>query len=169
MSEVARIRQQIELESAAMKLALYGFAAVAKHEFISHKYEAIGKCQEQLRALVGEEEALDITVQTYNLAMEREEHGMDMDTSMGITPPTSLHQLKTPPMIDEAKKWMREHGCKVVENADYCVVIFPEGTMRAEIFPRLYNERYQITLPDGFQIREMYDRCKEYSLLFLLL
>jgi hypothetical protein len=148
-----------------MKLAMYGFAAVAKHEFISHKYNAIGKCQEQLRALVGEEEATDITVQAYNLVMEREVHGMD--TSMGITPPTSLHQLKTPPMIDEAKKRMREHGCEVVENSDYCVVTFPEGTTRAEIFPRLYNERYQITLPDGFQIREMYDRCKEYSLLFL--
>ncbi len=23
-----------------------------------------------------------------------------------------------PPMIDEAKKRMREHGCKIVENAD---------------------------------------------------
>ena len=57
-SEIARIRQQIELESAAMKLACYGFAAVAKHEFISHKYDAIGKCQEQLRTLVGEEQAL---------------------------------------------------------------------------------------------------------------
>src|SRR6266576_2475543 len=29
-------------------------------------------------------------------------------------------------------------------------------------------ERYQITLPDGFQVREIYDRCREQSLLFLL-
>ena len=149
-----------------MKLALYGFAAVAKHEFISHKYDAIGKCQEKLRTLVGEGEASDITVQTYNHVMERDEQ--DMQSPTGLTPPVSLHQLKTPLMIDEAKKVMREHGCEIVEYTDHCVVSFPEGTMRTEIFPRLYNERYQITLPNGFQIREMYDRCQEYSLLFLL-
>ena len=165
-SEVARIRQHIELESTAMKLALYGLAAVAKHEFISHKYDAIGKCQEKLRTLVGEEEATDITVQTYNYVIERDEQ--DMDTSTSFTPHSSLHQLRTPLVIDEAKKTMRDHGCEVVEYADYCVVTFPEGTMRMEIFPRLYNERYQIALPDGFQIREMYDRCQKYSLLFLL-
>lgn len=165
-SEVARIRQQIELESTAMKLALYGLAAVAKHEFISHKYDAIGKCQEKLRTLVGEEEASDITVQAYNHVMERDEQDMDISTS--FTPHSLLHQLRTPPVIDEAKKTMRDHGCEVVEYADHCIVTFPEGTMRMEIFPRLYNERYQIMLPDGFQMREMYDRCQEYSLLFLL-
>jgi hypothetical protein len=79
-----------------------------------------------------------------------------------------LEKLKTPPMIDEAKEIIKEHGCAIVEYADYCVVTFPEGTTRMEIFPRLYNERYQITLPDGFQIREMFDRCQEQSLLFLL-
>jgi hypothetical protein len=72
-------------------------------------------------------------------------------------------------MIEEAKKSMREHGCEIVEHADHLMVLFPEGTMRVEIFPRLYNERYQIALPDGCQMREMYDRCQEYSLLFLLL
>src|SRR5947209_10561633 len=72
-SEIARLRQQIELESAAMKLALYGFAAVGKHEFISHKYDAIGKCQEQLERLVGEEKASDITIESYNHIMESDE------------------------------------------------------------------------------------------------
>ena len=71
-SEIARIRQQIELESAAMRLALFGFATAARHEFISQKYDAIGKCQEKLRTLVGEEEATEITVQTYNHVMERD-------------------------------------------------------------------------------------------------
>jgi hypothetical protein len=98
--------------------------------------------------------------------MEREEH--DMDAPASIMTPTMLHQLKTPPMIDEAKKAMQEHGCNIVEYVKHCMVLFPEGTMRVEIYPRLYNERYTITLPDGFQIREMYDRCQEQSLLFLL-
>ena len=165
-SEIARIRQQIELESVAMQLAMHGFATVAKHEFISRKYDTIGKYQEQLKAIIGEEQATDITVEIYNHVMESDEQ--DMHTLKGLTLPVPLHQLKTPPIIDEAKKAMEEHGCEIVEYADHCVVTFPEGTMRAEIFPRMYNERHTITLPNGFQIREMYDRCQEQSLLFLL-
>ena len=165
-SEIARIRQQIELESAAMKFAMYGFATVAKHEFISHKYDAIGKCQEQLGTLVSEKEATDITVQTYNQVMDSDEQ--DVPSSRSLSPATPVHQLKTPPMIDEAKKVIQEHGCEIVEYADHCVVTFPEGTMREEIFPRMYNARYTITLPDGIQMREMYDRWQENSLLFLM-
>jgi hypothetical protein len=88
--------------------------------------------------------------------------------SSEITRIRKLEKLKTPPIFDEAKEIIKEHGCAIVEYADYCVVTFPEGTTRMEILPRLYNERYQITLPDGFQIRQMYDRCQEQSLLFLL-
>ena len=149
-----------------MRLALFGFATAARHEFISHKYDAIGKCEEKLRTLVGEEEAMEITVQAYNQVMERDEE--EMGSSKGLTPAVPVRQLKTPPMIDDVKEVMREHGVEIVEDGEHCVVIFPEGTMRGEIFPRLYNERYTITLPDGFQVREMYDRWQEYSLLFLL-
>lgn len=98
--------------------------------------------------------------------MERDEE--EMHSFKGLTPAVPVRQLKTPPMIDDVKEVMREHGVEIVEDGEHCVVIFPEGTMRGEIFPRLYNERYDITLPDGFQMREMYDRCQEYSLLFLL-
>ncbi len=69
-SEVARLRQQIELESVAMKLAMNGFATVANHEFITHKYDAIGKCQEQLSAHVGEQQATQIMVEIYVRVME---------------------------------------------------------------------------------------------------
>ncbi|MFL5705219.1 MAG: hypothetical protein ACJ8AG_20650 [Ktedonobacteraceae bacterium] len=165
-SEVARIRQQIELESAAMKLAIYGFATVAQHEFISHKYDAIGKCQQRLETLVGEEEATDITVRTYNRVMDSDEQ--DVQPFKSVLPSVPLHQLKTPPMIDEAQKVIRRYGCEIVEYADHCIVTFPEGTIREEIFPRMYNARYTITLPDGVQMREMYDRCQEKSLLFLM-
>ena len=84
--------------------------------------------------------------------------------------PARIHhqvKLKTPPIFDEVIEIIKAHGCEIVEYAGSCVVTFPEGTTRMEIFPRLYNERYQITLPDGFQVREMYDRCREQSLLFL--
>ena len=165
-SEIARLRQQIELESTAMKLAMDGFATVARHEFISRKYDAIGKCQEQLQTLTSEQEATQITVEAYTLAMEQEGE-RSMQGFKDIARPLPLRHLTTPPMIEEAKEMIKQHGCEIVEHADHCVVTFPEGTRRAEIFPRLYNERYTIMLPDGFQIREMFDRCQEQSLLFL--
>ncbi|MFL5628696.1 MAG: hypothetical protein ACJ788_24205 [Ktedonobacteraceae bacterium] len=165
-SEIARIRQQIERETQAMQLAMNGFATVARHEFISHTYDAIGKCQQRLETLVGEEEATDMTVQTYNQVMDSEEQ--DMQPFQSVLPSVPLHQLKTPPLFDEAHKVIRGYGCEIVEYADHCIVTFPEGTMREEIFPRMYNARYTITLPDGVHIREMYDRCQEKSLLFLM-
>ena len=65
MSEVARLRQQIELECEAMRLALFGYAIVASHEFIDQKYNALGKHQEALSRLVGEKEALRLVIETY--------------------------------------------------------------------------------------------------------
>ncbi len=57
-SEVARLMQQIELEYEAAQRGLYGFAAgAAKHEFINAKVENIGRYHEQLKTLVGEQEA----------------------------------------------------------------------------------------------------------------
>jgi len=165
-SEVARLRQQSELESVAMKLAMYGFATVAKHEFITHKYDAIGTYQEQLSTHLGEQQATQIMVEIYTKVMEQEgEQGMQGERN--ITMPVSLHQLTTPLMIDEAREIIKLHGCEVCEYSDQCVVTFPEGTMRREIFPRLPCERFEITLPDGFQMVEIVDRWQEHSLLFL--
>lgn len=65
MSEVARLRRQIELECEAMRLALHGFAAVASHTVIEQKYNALGQHQEALEQLVGKEEAGSIIVETY--------------------------------------------------------------------------------------------------------
>lgn len=65
MSEVARLRRQIELECEAMRLALSGYAIVASHEFIEQKYDALGKHQEALGQLVGKEEASRMVVETY--------------------------------------------------------------------------------------------------------
>jgi hypothetical protein len=74
--------------------------------------------------LVGGEQASDITVETNNHVMERDEQ--TMDTTTNNTPPTPLHQLKTPPIVDEAKEVIKEHGCEIVEYTDYCVVTFPD-------------------------------------------
>ncbi|HLJ35010.1 MAG TPA: hypothetical protein VKU38_15250 [Ktedonobacteraceae bacterium] len=57
-SEVARIRQQIEMEQQAAWLGLYGLAqGTAKHEFINAKMERIWELRDTLVPLVGENEA----------------------------------------------------------------------------------------------------------------
>ena len=65
MSEIARLRKQIELECESMRLALYGYASVASHGFIEQKYKALGRHQEALEQLVGKEEASTIVAETY--------------------------------------------------------------------------------------------------------
>ncbi len=65
MSEIARLREQIELECEAMRLALHGYAAVASHKAIEQKYNALGQHHEALEQLVGKEEANSIIVETY--------------------------------------------------------------------------------------------------------
>lgn len=161
-SEVARIREQIELESAAMRLALYGFAAVGKHSFIAHKYEAIDKCQEQLVAVLGEEQATALTVESYNRIMDSGEQPL----ATCITSPTPLHHLKTALLLDTAKEILMRHDCDIREQHDACIVSFPEGTMRAAISPQLTNQRFEIVLPDGYRLIEMDDNTQELNLLF---
>ena len=48
MSEVARLRRQIELECEAMRLAMDGYAAVTSHKVIEQRYKNLGKHQEDL-------------------------------------------------------------------------------------------------------------------------
>ncbi|GCE10898.1 hypothetical protein [Tengunoibacter tsumagoiensis] len=65
MSEIARLRKQIELECEAMKRAMNGYAIVASHDVINHRYNELGRCQEELEKHVGSAEAAQITVDTY--------------------------------------------------------------------------------------------------------
>ena len=69
LSEVARIREQIERTCQAMLSGLNGYAAVASHRTITNKYRVLGKHQEQLATFVGPDEAERIVVETYNQVM----------------------------------------------------------------------------------------------------
>src|SRR5258708_20084158 len=83
-----------------------------------------------------------------------------------VTAPTRpLSQLKTPPLTEEAKEVMLKHGCRLEENPNECTVFFPEGTTRAELFPRTMRTRYRIRLPDSYELREVYDRHTQISIL----
>jgi hypothetical protein len=65
LSEIARLKQQIALECEAMKQAMDGFRVTASHDIINHQYNSIGGLQEQLAAIVGEKEAIQIAVEAY--------------------------------------------------------------------------------------------------------
>ena len=70
-SEVALLMRQIELECEAMTRGMHGYAVVARHQTIAHRYEAIGAAQERLQQLVGEQEARRMVFETYEKAMEQ--------------------------------------------------------------------------------------------------
>ena len=63
ISEVARIRRQIEAEYQAMQSGLTGYAVTARHDIIEHKYDAIGAHHEQLIRLIGEQKALEVVIE----------------------------------------------------------------------------------------------------------
>lgn len=63
-SEVARLLQRITEEYEAAERAMNGFAATAKHEFITARMEQIGAYHHQLQGLVGELEATQMVAET---------------------------------------------------------------------------------------------------------
>lgn len=65
-SEVAHLRQQIELACGAMNQLMSGYAITARHDIINHRYSVLSNYQDQLEPLVGEQEAMDIIIETYN-------------------------------------------------------------------------------------------------------
>jgi hypothetical protein len=66
VSEVAQLRQAIEDECAALQHIFTGFAVVASHETVIHKYEMIDQHRAKLALHVGEDQALAEMIDTYN-------------------------------------------------------------------------------------------------------
>ena len=63
-SEIALIRQRIEQECAALRLAMDGFAVSASHDAIMARYDRLGACQQELERLVGPQ-ANEIVCEVY--------------------------------------------------------------------------------------------------------
>jgi len=55
-SEVARLREQIELEYQATQRVFTDFTPTAKHEYITKRQENIGVCFEELKKLLLQEQ-----------------------------------------------------------------------------------------------------------------
>lgn len=65
-SEVAQLREKIELEIQAMRSGLTGYAAVSQHDIINHKYDQIGDYQQQLGQHIGEKAAIEVVIDALN-------------------------------------------------------------------------------------------------------
>ena len=73
MSEVALLRQRIELELEAVRRAMYGPAVgTARHAFISARMNHVGMCRETLAHHIGSEAATQVVGQLYVQTMEQE-------------------------------------------------------------------------------------------------
>jgi hypothetical protein len=65
-----RLLEELELRCQAACMGLHGYAKVARHEVIANKFEAIGRCQDELEKLIGPEEANRTVVLTYIRVMD---------------------------------------------------------------------------------------------------
>lgn len=61
-SEVARLIQQLNAECEAARRAMHGYAETARHEAITRRMERMGALHEELREIVGDEEATEVLV-----------------------------------------------------------------------------------------------------------
>ncbi len=64
-SEIAQLRERIELEIESMHQGLIGLAMVAKHQFIEARYHRLGQLEEELATHVGEVQAAQFSCQAY--------------------------------------------------------------------------------------------------------
>jgi hypothetical protein len=65
ISKVARLREQIELECQAIQHMLQS-CVVASHHTINSRYRHLDQYRDQLKTLVGEDQATGIVVDIYN-------------------------------------------------------------------------------------------------------
>ena len=71
-----------------------------------------------------------------------------------------------PDLYPEAVALLIEHGCVVKRSSTCCEVTLPEGSTRKEILFRSVSERYKLVLPDGLEMKEIYNRFIEKSELY---
>ena len=63
LSEIARLKHQIELEYIAATQGLQGYAQISRHDFIETRMNNMRACHQQLASLVGADEAIKMIVE----------------------------------------------------------------------------------------------------------
>jgi hypothetical protein len=114
-SEVARLRQMIADEYTSAQQGLHGYAAVAKHEIITHRFNRVGELTDQLAQFVGEQEALQASVQIY---MQVTGDGTTQEDHAGACDTGQAPALQTP---------QEEPGRGVPLKVDPCEPVYVEG------------------------------------------
>lgn len=72
-SEVARLMARIDAEVEASCRGLYGFAyGTSQHEIINAKMERLGQIQEELTETLGQEKAIQMTIEVMEQIAEAE-------------------------------------------------------------------------------------------------
>lgn len=69
VSEVAALKQRIEAECEALRLAMYGPRVAASHEIIHHRYASLDQCAEKLIEQIGEQDGNTFVFETYSNLM----------------------------------------------------------------------------------------------------
>ncbi|MEO8970922.1 MAG: hypothetical protein ABI406_04885 [Ktedonobacteraceae bacterium] len=70
-------------------------------------------------------------------------------------------------MLPEAVIVLTKHGCNITFHDTCCEVQSPAGTAREEIIPRmLHSVRYNLVLPDGFFVMQVWVRHLEMSIFY---
>jgi hypothetical protein len=64
-SQIAQLRDRIELEIESMHQGLTGLAMVARHKLITARYNRLGQLEEELATHVGEARAAQFSCQAY--------------------------------------------------------------------------------------------------------
>ena len=82
----------------------------------------------------------------------------DLFPALPVSDPLLVHVSEISIQDTVASILMRDrlaaHGCTCTRiNSDTWQIVLPPGSTEQEVFPRLPSLRYQIVLPDGFELR----------------
>lgn len=76
-SQIAQIKANIETECRAINQALTGYAALAKHSIINHRYQALNTHKEELGKIVGKDEACRIMTHIYTDVLDNNKQSQE--------------------------------------------------------------------------------------------